>query len=264
VAIESGKPNKPALFLFHGAEYSSVRPVTVAAALLPLDETEFRGFHELVANNPITELIIYHCLMPGSIPVGTIGKSGRSVERIRKALQFWSRAELLGARLTHGYLTPWRVADAYLEYSTVLEILLGSGSELSEIIASRAAGILETVAEKRVEMRRTVKNLYGLRSKFVHEGSYLIRIAELHEIREIVRRCLIHSLRWLTAGSERLLREEPNRLESFFETVRVVLDSTESADERRAIEALSKIFADEDFGEHCDLLRFGNDAPNDR
>lgn len=81
-------------------------------------------------------------------------------------------------------------SQSFIMLTIVLEMLFGSTAELTYRI-SRGVGIF--LSNSREEMRKiviSVKRLYNLRSKYVHEGKH-IPWDELFELREIVRKTIV-------------------------------------------------------------------------
>jgi len=62
------------------------------------------------------------------------------------------------------------ISTAALLRTSVLEMLLEEGSELSYRLARSIAVLLGNNIEKSVEVFKSVKKIYGARSKFVHNG----------------------------------------------------------------------------------------------
>ena len=93
-------------------------------------------------------------------------------------------------RLTGGYDLLDDSSQSFIMLTIVLEMLFGSTAELTYRI-SRGVGIF--LSNNREEMRKiviSVKRLYNLRSKYVHEGKH-IPWDELFELREIVRKTIV-------------------------------------------------------------------------
>lgn len=91
------------------------------------------------------------------------------------------------------YLDSYLIDNADLSFamlSVVLEMMVNSTSELQYRI-SRSVGIF--LSSNKNEMReifKCVKRLYGIRSKYVHEGKS-VPWEDLFELREIVRKILV-------------------------------------------------------------------------
>lgn len=91
------------------------------------------------------------------------------------------------------YLDSYLLDNADLSFamlSVVLEMMVSSTSELTYRI-SRSVGIF--LSSNKTEMRdifKRVKRLYGIRSKFVHEGQS-VSWEKLFELREIVRKIIV-------------------------------------------------------------------------
>ena len=86
-----------------------------------------------------------------------------------------------------------RREESFLLYAIALESIILSDNpdtELSYRLRIRIALLLASGLERRLEIHNTVRDLYTLRSKLVHDGRYEITDLELESMRAIARSCL--------------------------------------------------------------------------
>lgn len=164
------------------------------------------------------------------------------LDRLRKALHFWSRAELLRTDVTADQATAWTVADVFLSYCTVLETLLGDKSDVAATLSSRVAGIITSSPSERVDAARRIKALYGKRSQYVHAGSAVVTLEEMTEMRELARACFLDMYHWGCTKLGELIREN-NTLDS-------EIDEQTNAEAVRTITVKNYLL-------RCDERRFG-------
>lgn len=91
------------------------------------------------------------------------------------------------------YLDSYLIGDADLSFamlSVVLEMMVNSTSELQYRISRNVAIFLSSSRNEMKDIFKNVKRLYGIRSKYVHEGKSVSWEA-LFELREIVRKILV-------------------------------------------------------------------------
>jgi hypothetical protein len=87
-----------------------------------------------------------------------------------------------------------RREESFLLYAIALESIIladNPDTELSYRLRIRIAHMLEEDFDSRQEIIKTVRDLYVLRSKLVHDGKYEITDLELRSIRAITRGCII-------------------------------------------------------------------------
>jgi hypothetical protein len=131
--------------------------------------------------------------------------------RLRRALYFWSKAERTNWHLKTKTQSVWAIADAFVAYSTALEVVLGNNDRGSTVnaLSGRAAALLSDDPEERLGHSKQVKELYGLRSGYVHAGEASMRRGELMQIRAVVQTCLLNFVRWIAArDAEELLHDD--------------------------------------------------------
>ncbi len=86
-----------------------------------------------------------------------------------------------------------RREESFLLYAIALESIIladNSHTELSYRLRIRIAHLLEEDFDSRQEIIKTVRDLYDLRSKLVHDGKYEITELEHRSIRAITRGCI--------------------------------------------------------------------------
>lgn len=94
-----------------------------------------------------------------------------------------------------------RREHAFLLYAIALESAVlpgGNAEQLGYRLRMRVAHLLESRAEKRNDLVRRVRDLYGIRSKVVHSGWYQLPAEDLERMRRI---CKLVLLRLLTHRS---------------------------------------------------------------
>lgn len=82
--------------------------------------------------------------------------------------------------------------DAFMDLMISLENLFGSPEAIIYKIAMRASCLLETTAEGRRRLNKTIKNWYKKRSKIAHgDGNRVVELHDVEELREVVRRAIM-------------------------------------------------------------------------
>jgi hypothetical protein len=228
LAIALGPASEGVLVLEDLADFPEQSNLGVFAACLPLDQWELDRFERLLHDS---KSIPYPLLLTRDPKKG-------SQDRIYRALQFWSDAELRRDEMEGLHTSPWSLADLFLRYCIVLEVLLASGHGVTEAIATRAAAIHVDDPEERLSIAAKVRGLYDKRSRYVHAGEIAIQASDVREMRETVRPCLGYAVRWLGERASAISVEEP-----------VTEDNVEKI--------LDMMFGSDDFAQHCDRLRFG-------
>lgn len=97
------------------------------------------------------------------------------------------------SRMKRLYLDSYLLDDAdqaFAMLSIVLEMLVDSTSELQYRISRCAAVFLSKSRSEMKEIFQSVKRLYGIRSKYVHEGKR-VSWDNLFELRELARRVIV-------------------------------------------------------------------------
>lgn len=90
-----------------------------------------------------------------------------------------------------------RPEEAFLHYAIALEtIILGSQQnvELTYRLSMRTALLAGGTPEKRAEIKKEVRDLYGIRSKIVHSGHYEVTDADVEKIRLLAIICIMRVL----------------------------------------------------------------------
>jgi hypothetical protein len=224
-------------------------------SLLPFDNAELMELDDFVKTHPFLSMLLDVLGWDLALPAG--------LGRLRRACEFWSRAEIDWGSSPSPDFRPDDIARLFLEYCTVAEILLGAKTDTAQSIAGRAAGIVGDDAMSRLTMFKEVKDLYDKRSRFVHDGDVLMAFEDLGGIRELVRTCLQYALKWVSWRA--IVAEDTDVREAIDEVVqlgeRIVADGTHQEDTLKCFfEWACKRFADHDaFLEHCDKLRFGGE-----
>jgi hypothetical protein len=233
-----------ALPRYENPSLASSVSVVVPNACLPLDDREMQALMKRFDSHPAMSAVIKSLVLQ-------IGDLPPTLNRIRKAFRFWTKAELQREKLENICLSPWEQAELFLDYCTVAEILLGANSNVVEVLSTRAAAIVAAEPEDRIETAARVKSLYDKRSRYVHEGEALIRYQDLLDVRDITRHCLQYALQWAAVqllDSAAYLNSTVLHDES---------DANEATTEDFAQILSDKAFGREEFSRHCDLLRFG-------
>ncbi|MHB8089348.1 MAG: hypothetical protein ACYDH2_13985, partial [Anaerolineaceae bacterium] len=95
-----------------------------------------------------------------------------------------------------------RKEEAFLLYAISLESLIlienEKADELGFRLRTRVAHLLGNNLENKKEISKAINDLYGIRSKIVHNGYYQVTDADLNEIRVYSKSCIL-----------RLLNDEP-------------------------------------------------------
>ena len=110
-----------------------------------------------------------------------------------------------------------RREQSFLLFAIALEsavLPLKTNQELSFRLAVRTARLLGKTAAEREEMQKAVRDLYGLRSKIVHSGSYEVTDEDLGQLRTLTKRALIRLLQRKSAW-----QEKPKTLDDWFDTL---------------------------------------------
>jgi hypothetical protein len=85
--------------------------------------------------------------------------------------------------------------DQLVDLVTALEAILGTEDELTFKLSFRIASLLAETEDQRVELFKTMKEYYAVRSRIVHGGELRQRHLDLvnsqRPLREIVRRLLV-------------------------------------------------------------------------
>jgi len=109
-------------------------------------------------------------------------------ERILASVQWAGRAAVKQQQ---------RPEEAFLHYAIALEtIMLGRQQdvELAYRLSMRTALLAGETPEKRAEIKKEVRDLYGIRSKIVHSGHYEVTDADVGKIRELTIICIMRIL----------------------------------------------------------------------
>ena len=125
-------------------------------------------------------------------------ETGAAVERVRRALHFWAKAERVFWRLKDEAQSVWTIGDAFTAYTTALETILTRDRTTVQDLSTRAASILADTPQERLDAVKQIKDLYDLRSRYVHAGNALVRPNELRSIRSATRQCLLDLIRWVS------------------------------------------------------------------
>jgi hypothetical protein len=204
-----------------------------------------------------------------SVPQGDLRKGG-SVERLNFGFHFWKHAEMRLADASRYDSSPTEIADCYMSYCTVVEVITGGGAGVTEQVASRMAGVLANDPRDRRDIYLRLKRLYDKRSKFVHEGRLQIERADLAELREHVRCFLLYCIDWVSRplpsrdGLSLMLEyiglakwKLPSDVEVASPFVRANTPVQRPPDIHSLDESPIKWFESRDLIEHLDFLRFG-------
>jgi hypothetical protein len=109
--------------------------------------------------------------------------------RFRRALHFWARGE---AFHQSSWGSAFDVADRYMAYMTALEVAVSSRKgSVTESVSERVAAITGRKGDK-----REMKCLYGVRSRYVHDGLPRVKREELSKLRELARLVLRDLASW--------------------------------------------------------------------
>ncbi len=108
--------------------------------------------------------------------------------RFRRALHFWSRGEAFH-RSSGG--SAFDVADRYLAYMTAIEVAISSRSRVTASVSQRVANIC-----RNMDVKREMKDLYDVRSRYVHDGLPRVKREELVRLRELARLVLRDLAQW--------------------------------------------------------------------
>jgi hypothetical protein len=207
------------------------------ASIVPIDQEELSAINRQITANPFADLILRAIAFGGRLESG--------IGQLQKACHFWSRGELQRQSISGQHYSVWCISDAFLAYCTVAEILAGAKDNVTELMSSRLASVLADAPEKRAEIYRQIKSLYGKRSRYVHGGEAVIRYDDVLQVREVVRKSLIYAVFWFAERLGRRIAEvcqEKNDLRITFEqTIWPVIKSSDLGT----------------FQEHCDEVRFG-------
>ena len=85
--------------------------------------------------------------------------------------------------------------DAFMDLMISLENLFGSSEAVVYKIAMRAACLLETTAEGRRNLNKSIKDWYKKRSNIAHgNGNRVVEWKDVEELREIVRSAIHESM----------------------------------------------------------------------
>jgi hypothetical protein len=86
---------------------------------------------------------------------------------------------------------------SFLLFAIALEavVLPEHNQELTYRLSLRVAGLMGRTREQRVELKSSVADLYGVRSKIVHSGSYEVTDEDLGRIRWLTKSVLLRLLR---------------------------------------------------------------------
>ncbi|GEM_PF-981835 len=109
-------------------------------------------------------------------------------EKILASIQWAGRAEVELQQ---------RREEAFLHYAIALEtIMLGRQQdvELTYRLSMRTALLAGDTPEKRVEIKKEIRELYGIRSKIVHSGLYEVTDDDVAKIRSLVVTCIMRIL----------------------------------------------------------------------
>jgi hypothetical protein len=107
-------------------------------------------------------------------------------ERIVSALQWAGRATVESRKDT-----------AFLLYAISLESLILLDNEREELtyrLRTRVAHLLSQGVENRMKLAKKIGDLYAVRSKIVHQGSYQVTDADLSLMRIYSKNCILHIL----------------------------------------------------------------------
>jgi Apea-like HEPN len=142
----------------------------------PLQELEISRIIESNKNNDIGFDYIVNLLKKNDANKNKLG------EALITAIQWAGRAVISNRR-----------EEAFLLYAIALESIIlvdNPKTELSYRLRIRVAHLVAREAENRNEVANTVKELYNLRSKLVHDGKYEITDLELDSMKSICTTCI--------------------------------------------------------------------------
>lgn len=111
--------------------------------------------------------------------------------------QDWRPIHLAVSRYMHSYTRDifsegFEPDDAFMDLMISLENLFGSPEAVVYKIAMRAACLLETTAEGRRNLNKSIKDWYKKRSKIAHgNGNRVVEWKDVEELRETVRRAIM-------------------------------------------------------------------------
>lgn len=112
--------------------------------------------------------------------------------RFRRALHFWCRAEGLTGSLEG---STYDVADRFLDYLTAIEVAVGTDRKrVTQSLIQRvvvASATLDSNATAKL-----VRDLYDVRSRYVHDGLPHVGRDDLKHARELARLVLRHLASW--------------------------------------------------------------------
>jgi hypothetical protein len=126
-------------------------------------------------------------------------------ERIISAMQWAGRATVED-----------RNEEAFLLYAIALESLImerGPSAELNFRLIHRIAHLLGTDFESRKNIRERTKELYKIRSKIVHTGSFEVSDSDLQYMRLFTKECIARIL----TGKEFETFEQDQQLIDWFD-----------------------------------------------
>ena len=86
-----------------------------------------------------------------------------------------------------------RFEDRWVDHFISLESLFSKSSEQTEVthrISTRVSKALATTLEDKKEMRKKMKDWYGIRSKIVHGTKVALKPKEVQEVEDVVRKSL--------------------------------------------------------------------------
>jgi hypothetical protein len=225
--------------------------LSVPSVIVPLDASELQRAEKLLAL-PFMEAIVLGMGGPAQLP--------SMLQKLKKTFHFWTRAELRRAGLKAIEFTAWSLAEVFLDYCMVLEILLGEKSEVVQIVSSRAAVLLSDDPEGRMKAFGLIKDLYGKRSRYVHEGVVSVRHRDVLDIRDVVRQCLLYALKWTSFVAKIKYASDTQKHDEKLAVLRTAFKRREFSPEveQSGQEVFNTLFGHAHrFGRHCDALRFG-------
>jgi hypothetical protein len=94
-----------------------------------------------------------------------------------------------------------RFEDKWIDYFISLESLFSKSSEQTEVthrISTRVSKALAITLEDKKEMRKKMKDWYGIRSKIVHGTKVALKPKEVREVEDVVRK----SLKWFIKNKD--------------------------------------------------------------
>jgi hypothetical protein len=182
------------------------------------------------------------------------------LRRLDKAFRFWCKAEIRRAGMGGVDLSARSLGEVFLDYCMCIEILFGDKTEVLQTLSSRAATLIADAPDERLEAFARVKELYGKRSQYVHEGSLGVRTKDVLDVRDVARQCILYDLRWTAAAAKvRLLLRSADHEDKVLQQIEAQREGDwDNVDLEFQDKFIEDVFGDDaGFTKHCDRLRFG-------